>query len=167
MAKKPEKTAAAAAKPAKGKGGLWKLILIVLLTTLVAAGAGGGIAWYLLGSGEPGEERPEPERPAIYLPLDPPLVVNFQGSGRIRFVQVGIVLMARDQAVLDGVTRHMPVIRNNLMMLIGNKTYEDLITQEGKELARAEVLAEVINVLETRGELTQVEAVYFNSLVMQ
>ncbi|WP_242467311.1 flagellar basal body-associated FliL family protein [Ectothiorhodospira shaposhnikovii] len=144
-----------------------KLILIILLTTLVAAGAGGGIAWYLLGGGEPREDRPEPEKPAIYLPLDPPLVVNFQGSGRIRFVQVGIVIMARDQAVLDGISRHMPVIRNNLMVLMGSKTYEDLITREGKEQARAEVLEEVVNVLGMRGERTQIEAVYFNSLVMQ
>ncbi|EHQ51966.1 flagellar basal body-associated protein FliL [Ectothiorhodospira sp. PHS-1] len=165
MAKKPEKTAAP--KPTKGKGGMLKLILIILLVTLVAAGAGGGIAWFLLSGGEPGQERPEPVRPAIYLPLDPPLVVNFQGSGRIRFVQVGIVVMARDQAVLDGVNRHMPVIRNNLMILIGNKIYDDLITEAGKEQVRAEVLEEVINVLGTRGERTQVEAVYFNSLVMQ
>ena len=165
MAKKPEKTAAT--KPAKGKGGKLKLIIILLLITLVAAAAGGGAAWYLLGGLDLDRDRPDAPRPAIYLPLEPPLVVNFQGSGRIRFVQVGIVLMARDPAVFDGVNRHMPVIRNDLMILIGNKTYDDLITREGKEQVREAVLQEVLQVLSRRGESTQVEAVYFNSLVMQ
>jgi flagellar protein FliL len=34
----------------------------------------------------------------------------------------------------------MPVIRNNLIMLLSDKTYEELNSREGKEAARQEVL---------------------------
>lgn len=171
MAKKPEKSKLDLnpnAGKGGGKGGTLKLILIVLLTFVVAAGVGGAAAWYFLvmpGSNAAEEETVIPE--AQYLPLDPPLVVNFSGSERIRFAQVGIVVMARNEDVFQAVERHMPVIRNNLMLLLSQKTYDQLVTAEGKEILRQEVLEEIRSVLEQRSAPANVEAIYFNNLVMQ
>ncbi|TVQ73723.1 MAG: flagellar basal body protein FliL [Chromatiaceae bacterium] len=171
MAKKPEKSKLDLnpnAGKGSGKGGALKLILIVLVTFVVAAAVGGAAAWYFLvmPGDRPAEERTVLAEP-LYLPLEPPLVVNFSGSERIRFAQVGIVVMARNEDVFTGVERHMPVIRNNLMLLLSQKTYDQLVTPEGKEVLRAEVLDEIRGVLEQRGAPANVEAIYFNNLVMQ
>lgn len=173
MAKQPDKlnlNADADKKKGKGGGSAMKLVLIVLVTFLVAAGVGGGAAWYFLGGVQEEtteEARPSPVAEPRYLALEPPLVVNFSGSERIRFLQVGVVLMARSDEVFSTVERHMPVIRNNLMLLLSNKTYEELVTAEGKEGVRGEILEEVSRILEQRGASARVEAVYFNNFVMQ
>lgn len=149
----------------RGRGRLWLIVAAVVLVLV----AGGGAAFFLL-SGEPGdqgEDGTEAVRPAIYKEIQPALVVNFQGPGRIRYVQVGVVLSSTDQGVIDAVDRHMPVIRNNLIMLLSDKSYEDLNTREGKERAREEVLDNVRAVLRDRAGMSGIDSVYFTSFVMQ
>ncbi|MBK1690695.1 flagellar basal body-associated FliL family protein [Ectothiorhodospira mobilis] len=167
MAKRPEKKLNLEAGNAKPKGGRLKLILLILLSSLLAAGVGGGAAWYLLGGMQAqSPSEPAPKEPG-YLALDPPLVVNFQGNGRVRFLQVGVVLMARDPQVLKAAQEHLPAIRNDLMLLFGDERYEALLTREGKEAVRQEALEAVRQVLMDRGEPADVQAIYFNSFVMQ
>jgi flagellar FliL protein len=99
--------------------------------------------------------------------MDPPLTVNFQGSPRLRYLQVGIQLMAYDAKAFDPVRQHMPVVRNNLIMLLSAKTYDELISREGKEALREEALQEIRKILEERAGNSGIEAVYFTSFVMQ
>jgi flagellar protein FliL len=149
----------------RGRGRLWLVIsLVVVLGAVLAGGAA-----FLLG--ESSEEAPAPDsqvvKPTIYKEIQPALVVNFQGSGRIRYVQVGVVISSTEQRTIDAVERHMPVIRNNLIMLLSDKTYEELNSREGKEQARREVLDSVRQVLHERAGESNVESVYFTSFVMQ
>jgi flagellar FliL protein len=167
MAKKDELNLDVGTEPAKGSK--MKLILIVVLALVLGGGIAGGVLFFLMG-GEPEEAveaGPAVPAPPIYKSLEPPLVVNFQGPGRIRYVQVGVVMSARDPMVMDAVDQHMPVIRNNLIMLLSGKTYEELNTREGKEQAREEVLDTIRSVLEERTGDAGIESVYFTSFVMQ
>jgi flagellar FliL protein len=75
--------------------------------------------------------------------------------------------MTRDPAVTDLVTLHMPVIRNNLMLLFSNQTYDTVSTLEGKEALREEALEVIQQILEEETGDPGVEAVYFTSFVMQ
>lgn len=167
MAKRDELNLDVETPPAKG--GKMKLILIVVLALVLGGGIAGGVLFFLMG-GEPREAveaGPAVLPPPIYKSLEPALVVNFQGPGRIRYVQVGVVMSARDPRVMDAVDAHMPVIRNNLIMLLSGKTYEELNTREGKEQAREEVLDTIRRVLEERTGEAGIESVYFTSFVMQ
>ena len=121
-------------------------------------------------SGE-GEEVEEEEElaPAIYLPLDPPLVATFEDRSAVRFLQLTLEVMARNQEAIEAVQAHMPVIRNNLLMLMGGRTLTDLTSREGKEALRAEALEEVQRILADNANLegSGVEELYFTSFVVQ
>ena len=97
----------------------------------------------------------KPPPPALYLKMDPQLVVNFDASSEVKFLALDIEFMARDQAVLDDVQRNMPKIRNNLLMLIGNRDYKTLMSREGKDALRLEALDETKRVLQAGDRLRQ------------
>ncbi len=161
------------------KGGKKKLIVMVLIgVALIALSIGGTLfALQMLNPEEPAsalegeggeEEAAEPERKsAIYFPLKPPIIVNFQARGRQRFLQAELTLMARDNAVIEAVELHMPMIRNSLVMLFGGQIYEDMQTAEGKELLRQEALSEVQRLLEQETGNPGVEQILFTNFVMQ
>lgn len=105
--------------------------------------------------------------PPIYVALEPPLVVSFEGPGAMRFLQLTVEVMARDEKVIEAVEQHNPVIRNNLLMLVGGTDMKTLSTREGKEALRALALAEVQAVVESQTGEPGVEDLYFTSFVVQ
>jgi flagellar FliL protein len=75
--------------------------------------------------------------------------------------------MTRDENVVEAVERHVPVIRNNLLILFSSQQLEAISTRKGKEALRQSALTEVRSVLESQGEPVEVEEIYFTSLVVQ
>ena len=119
-------------------------------------------------SAEDGEKDGAKELPPpIYLALEPPLVVSFESPAAMRFLQVTVEVMARDAAVIEAVEQHNPVIRNNLLMLVGGADLKTLSTREGKEDLRSRALAEVQAVVESQIGEPGVEDLYFTSFVVQ
>ncbi len=114
---------------------------------------------------------PEPKGPPLYLPLDPPLVASLEDKGSIRFLQVTIEIMSRDEHVITDLKDHMPVIRNNLLMLLGGQTIPSLTNRDEKEKLRQASLAEVQKIMQAnQGEEEhpgKVEDLYFTSFVVQ
>jgi flagellar protein FliL len=106
-------------------------------------------------------------KPAVYLSLEPPFVVNAEGQGSAHYLQVSMDVMARDAAVIETMKKHMPVIRNNLIMLLSSQKQAEVSTRDGKEKLRADALAEIQKVLTEQTGEPGVEAVYFTIFVMQ
>lgn len=154
--------------------GKLKLILIAAAAVVLLI-AGGGAAAYFAGlfsshdsDGKATAEAPKPaKREALYVALDPPFTVNLQGTGGNRYFQASVELLTRDPAAEAAVKRHLPVIRNDLVMLFSGKDAKELATAEGKERLRAEALAAVQKVLEGETGKAEVEQVFFTSFVMQ
>ncbi len=155
-----------------------KLIIIVVVVLLIAGGAG---AFFMMGDkgedaaaseskevaeGEEGEAS-DAMAEAHYFSLDPPFIVNFTGKSRARFLQVSIEGMTRDSTVKESITKHFPQVRNNLVLLLSSKTYDELNSPEGKAGLRKQVLKEVQKVLEAETGKEGIEDVYFTSFVMQ
>ena len=107
------------------------------------------------------------KREAIYVSVAPEFTVNFQADGSIRFLQVGVDVMTRDIDVSENVKRHLPAIRNDLLLLFSAKTALELMSPEGKAVLQREVLAKVQDTLLNETGEQGVEAVYFTSFVMQ
>jgi flagellar protein FliL len=149
------------------KGGLWKAMLGVLLL----AGLGAAGAWYLgffdVDGADDAAEAKVVLPPPIYFDVDDNMVVNFQGGGRLRYLQVGVQLMTRDPAAVAALQQHRPVLRNNLIMLFSEQSFETLSSREGKTALQEAALAEVQALLGEDHPGTGVEAVYFTSFVMQ
>jgi flagellar protein FliL len=158
-----------------GSGGKKKVVIIALVALLVLGG--GGAAMMLLGGdetavaeGEAGGEAVAVESTGdpIYIPLDPAFVVNFQDkNSHTKFLKAELNVVTFDEDVEEAVTKHMPAIRNNLVLLFSRQLYEDLIPNEGKETLRAEALAQVQTVIQKQMGRPGVEDLYFTSFVMQ
>jgi flagellar FliL protein len=113
------------------------------------------------GEGEHGQ------KPAMYFAFDPPLIVNFDDQEAVRFLQLQIEVLARDEKVVEAVKLHSPVIRNNLLMLMNGRDYRSLMNREGKEALRKECLAEVQRILKKETGAPGVEDLFFTSFVVQ
>jgi flagellar protein FliL len=112
-----------------------------------------------------GEEK-SAAKPAMYYAIDPPLVVNFEDGSAVRFLQISMSIMAHDEKAIDSVQKNIPVIRNNLLLLMSNRNYQTMISREGKEKLRDEALAEVRAVQKKEGG-ADVDDLLFTSFVVQ
>ena len=161
--------AAGATAPATGKRRIPWLIVIIGAVVLIG---GLGAVLMLTHSASKGHAKPvakhEPSGPALYQPLDPPFVVNFQADQLVRFLQVSVEVMSRDPKTIDLLKSNDPLLRNDLLILLGDQKYSVISTPAGKEQLRADALAAIRKDLaQAGGDPKQVEAVYFTAFVMQ
>lgn len=182
----PAPAAAEAAPSPKSK----KKLLLVIIAAVVLLGGGGTAAWMFLGkkpdtqvteTGKDGKpikdgkkgksekkEEAKPKLPAQFVELDPPFVVNFEPGASARFLQVAVQLMTRDPHMVEFLKANTPIIRNDLLLLLGNRNVEEVSTNEGKEALRAAALETVRKIVDSEGgKGEELEAVYFTSFVMQ
>jgi flagellar protein FliL len=158
------------AEAASAKGG--KKGLIIGLVLLLVLGGGGFAAFKLLGGKEDPKKKEAAKKeqllPARYVTLDPPFVVNFEAESVVRFLQISIGIMTRDEKTEAIIKGNDPRIRNDLLMILGNQNYESVSKVEGKEELRKRSLEAVRTVVQdSGGESAKVEALYFTSFVMQ
>ncbi len=166
---------------AKAGGKKSKLLLILVVVLLIAL-TGGGTAYYFMKGAAPldavadaesddgdvnAEDVEEAPATAYYFSLNPPFVVNFVGKSRAKFLQVSISGLTRDPSVKENITTHLPHIRNNIVFILSSKRHEDLITPEGKEELRKQILGEIRSILKKETGKDDVEDIYFTSFVMQ
>lgn len=155
-------------------------IIIILVSILVLAGGGVGAYFYFgkshegdasagseTGGAEAGKNVNHAKKPPVYYAFDPAFVVNFQDNSAIRFLQVTIEVMSRDPVAIEAVKTHMPVIRNNLVLLFSSQTPENIMTREGKEKIRTDALKEIQKAMIEQTGAPSIEAVYFTGFVMQ
>lgn len=147
MATKSEAAKADAGEPAKGPAKSKKLVLLGGVAILILALAGGG-AWFFLSKkahavDEDAEEivHVAPKGPPTFLPLDN-MVVNLADPGGEKVAQIGITLELADAKATDKVKMYLPSIRSGVLLLISQRTAEELLLIEGKEKLAADILAE-------------------------
>jgi flagellar protein FliL len=119
------------------------------------------------GDTEGADEEGVGKKEAVYMDFEQPFVVNFMDENQLRYLQVSVAVMSHDAKMAELVKRHMPIIRNNLVMLFSNQTRAQIISREGKEKIRAEAQAEVQKILKEQTGKPVVEALYLTSFVMQ
>ena len=155
------------AEGAAPSGGRKKLIMII--AAVLVLGGGGAGAWYAFGGkSDPAKKADVQKLPPRYINLDPPFVVNFEAESAVRFLQVTVGIMTRDQAIESIVKDNDPRVRNDLLLILGGQNYSDVSSTEGKETLRKRCLDAVRTIVrEMGGDDTKVEALYFTSFVMQ
>jgi flagellar FliL protein len=159
--------AEAGAAPKKSK----KWLIIGAAAFVVLAG-GGAAAFMLMGHGNTHGKKEvkakEPLAPPLYVGLEPPFVVNFEGEQIVRFLQITVQVMTRDPATVELLKANDPVVRNDLLLLFANQKSEVVAARAGKEKLRSDALTAIRHVVELGGgKPDHVENVYFTSFVMQ
>lgn len=89
-----------------------------------------------------------------------------QGEGRQRYAQAYVAFGATDPEALAATKLHMPLIRSQLVMVLGNSSFTKLQTPEGRKGLADHMLATVNQVLEQEGE-PAVNRVLFKNFVVQ
>ena len=134
MSAKPE---AAESSPAPAKSKKMLIIVAALVLVLVLAGVGAYIfisKRNAAAAAEDGDQptvshaasNGKPKAPPVYLPLDP-MVVNLADPGGEKVAQVGITLEVVDAKASDTVKAYLPTIRSSVLLLISQKTAEELL----------------------------------------
>ena len=132
-----------APQPAKGKK---KLIIIGAVVFVLLLVGGGGAFWMMSqkAAGEEGGDAAHTESKATvptFLPLES-MVVNLADPGGDRFVQLGITLEVADEKMADQLKKLMPSVRSSVLMLLSQRTTEELLRLEGKEKLAADIQRE-------------------------
>ncbi|NMY55058.1 flagellar basal body-associated protein FliL [Pseudomonas sp. WS 5051] len=150
--------------------GKLKLIILIVVAVLLAIGLSVGATWYFMHSPKSeavSQADVNVKLPAIYEPMAPAFVVNFNANGRQRYMQVSVTLQARDPADLKALMVHMPVIRNNLVMLFSGQTFDDLATPVGQEILRQKTTASVQEVAQKELGKVVIDQALFTNFVLQ
>ena len=141
--------------PAAGKApGKSKLMLIIIVAVVVLLLGGGGAYFYIskqrAAAEEGGDEAPAPKAapkeaakvtPPGYLPMDN-MVVNLADPGGERVAQIGVTLVTEDAHKSEEVKGFLPTIRSGVLMLVAQRTSEELLKPEGKEKLKKDILRE-------------------------
>lgn len=124
-----------------------KLVLILVVLALVLAGAAGWLyiskqrAAALDGDEEEVASVTKTSEAPTYLPLDN-MVVNLADPGGEKVAQIGITLELSDAHATERVKQYMPAIRSSVLMLVSQRTSEELLQRQGKEKLAADILRE-------------------------
>jgi flagellar basal body-associated protein FliL len=172
-------------QPKKAGSGLFMNAIVAFVMALLAVIVGGFINAKLhplpdmqldkdgkikaivpVASASHGGEEGGAGKAAVYFAIDPPLVVNFEDGSVVRFLQISMEVMAHDQKAIDSVQKNIPVIRNNLLLLMSNRNYQSMMSREGKEKLRQEALTEIRAVQKKEGS-PDVDDLLFTSFVVQ
>ncbi|MFQ5579255.1 MAG: flagellar basal body-associated protein FliL [Nitrospiria bacterium] len=177
-----EKKESAVDKDAPKKGSPMKLILIAIGALMLGAGG----SFFLLNKPpakeatavegeakgkekakeeavEEAEEGVEIETEEIIIFNLEPFVVNLSDSPESRYLKVTLNLDLIKAEYADDVTKHLPQIRDSLLILFSSKKYAGIRTVEGKMELRDEILQRINGVFGKK----KVKMAYFMDFVTQ
>lgn len=170
MSDKTPENANPSPAPAPKKGGfLKKLILLLMALAIVGGGAAGGFWWWQGQSAHAESAEPlPPTEPNAVLPLEP-FVVNLADQAGSRFLRVSLRLLVvaprgqRDLKELGENEVVMARLRSALLELLSTKTADELVTAEGKDQLKREIVAQAAGILHE----VEVRDVLFSEFVVQ
>lgn len=160
---------------APAPGSKKKLFIIIGLVAVLLLGGGGAATYFLLSKKEP--ENKEAKDPAKQVPV-PDLnqqadigpqvnieefIVNIISGDTSHYVKASLTVELTNEEVKGEVEKRMPQVRDAILLLIGNKTYEELQDLQGKKQLKAEITSKINSFLKSG----KVRAVYFTNFVVQ
>ncbi|MBT9467257.1 flagellar basal body-associated FliL family protein [Hydrogenophaga sp.] len=142
-------TAAPAAKPKKSRKLLFIIIGVVLLALI-----GAGAALFIMKKNaaeddESVDEEPvaahqakDPKHAPTFVPLEN-MVVNLADPGGTRFIQLGLTLQLQDAKTETDVKAYMPSIRSAILLLISQRTADEMLQVQGKAKLSNDIIAAI------------------------
>jgi len=168
---------------ATGKKSNKLLIIIVVAVVVVIAGGVGG--YFLFAGGSEPQAIDEQDKPAEqvvetttesgvdvkkahYVSMAPEFVLNLNdASGNSHYISLDITLMTRDEALVEKLKTHKPLIKNDVLAYLSSQSYQQLKTSSKDSQLREKILAIVNQALSSQGEASKVESVLFTNFVME
>ncbi|MDO9134485.1 flagellar basal body-associated protein FliL [Hydrogenophaga sp.] len=184
-------TAPAAEAPKKKS----KKLLFIIIGVVVLALIGAAAALFILKKNtaeddEYADDEPvahvakDPKTAPVYMPLEN-MVVNLADPGGNRFIQLGLTLQLQDAKTEADVKAYMPSIRSDILLLISQRTADEMLQVQGKEKLAKDIIAAVSKEMgyempepaaaeegapkkkKSKAAPNPVQAVLFSSLIVQ
>jgi len=154
------------------------MVMFVGITLLLVGLSIGGTLFFIGGEGAASVSTTEtlaaesvamkkPLENALYVYLDPAFTVNLMAGSSSKFLQISVSILTYYDESEEAIQRHIPEIRNSLLMLFGEQTSQTLAGIKAKAELRTKAFAAVKKVLSDRGEKADIEAIFFTKFVMQ
>lgn len=167
---------AEAAAPAGG-GNKKLVIILIALLVLVLAGGGAGAYFLLQDRGAAAEHDDEPakpkkkkkkqdEGPPVYVAVDP-FTVNLNPEEGEQYLQLAFTLQVPDAEQSEVIKNNMPKVRSRILLLLSSKKASEINTPEGKTQLAKEILEQVNEPFQDRGDEQEVSEVLFTSFIIQ
>jgi flagellar protein FliL len=142
-------TAAPTEKPKKKS----KKLLFIILGVVVLALIGAGAALFIMKKNAAEDDEFADDEPAAHAAKDPKLapvfmplenmVVNLADPGGTRFIQLGLTLQLQDAKTETDVKAYMPSIRSDILLLISQRTADEMLQIQGKEKLSKDIIAAI------------------------
>lgn len=125
------------------KGGK-KTIIMIVVGILLLNGIGIGAWLFLAGDDKKSSGTAEKQEvalgPLTYLTLVPEFIVNFGPGSKVRYLQVDLQVATRKEDSLATINTYRPVLRNDILVVLSDVSYEDLKDRAGKEALQKRLL---------------------------
>lgn len=162
------------AKTTEEEGGGKKKLIIIIAAALVVLLGAGAAAYFLFLKKDPQPEEDANEQVEMIQPevddaeIGPMInieefIVNIISEDTAHYVKASLTLELTNEKVLEEATKRMPQIRDAVLLLIGNKTFEELQDLQGKKQVKAELKNRINTFLKTG----KVKSIYMTDFVVQ
>ena len=172
-----------------------KKLLFIIIGVVVLALIGAGAALFIMKKnaaedGEFADDEPaahatkDPKTAPVFMPLEN-MVVNLADAGGTRFIQLGLTLQLQDAKTETDVKAYMPSIRSDILLLISQRTADEMLQIQGKAKLSKDIIAAISKEMgyvtpepaaaeaaapkkkKAKAEPNPVQAVLFSSLIVQ
>jgi flagellar FliL protein len=149
-----------------------KKLIIMIVAALILVAAGGGVTFFLMKEDSSKGEKAENVEAAshaekLYFDMSKPIVVDFPKGATVQHGRITVSMLVEGAETIAVLKKNEPMIRNNLLMLIGAQDPASLNTREGKDLLGKAMLDDVAAVLVKMAGKGKVNEIFFTSFVMQ
>jgi flagellar FliL protein len=150
-----------------------KIIIISSVILFVGLAAGWVVffsPWKMvnLGNVEKGKNLAQEKKKTIedlqgFLYQMEPFIVNLADSGPRRYLKVRIALESNESKVNEEYEKRLPQLRDNILMILSSKVYNEVIDSEGKKKLREEIKGRVNQILQN----FKVKSIFLTEFIMQ
>ena len=102
-----------------------------------------------------------------YIDLQPAFVTNYGTDAKLHYLKVDVSVRVETQDQVALVERHLPYLRNNLVLLLSQQTEAEVSSVEGRQQLRQVALEEVQKVMQNEEGNTVVSDLLFNNFIVQ
>ncbi|MCW8346634.1 flagellar basal body-associated FliL family protein [Vibrio sp. ZSDZ65] len=152
-------------------------IATIICSALVSGGTVFGTAWYLQQEknntltsnswlSELFSSQPERQLQPSFQALDK-LVLSVRGKKQTHFVMLELAIETRRPERMENINDYMPVVRNAMLNLFSQKTYEELHGENALAMLQDEVKVTVLGAFEKTDLVRDIDDVLLTKYVVQ
>lgn len=159
----------------KATGKVSKKIIIIAVVVILLLASTAAALFFVLGNDENDTTNSDVnsaavatmEGPIQYHTLGQSFVVNFVTQTRQHYVKLSIDVVTRNPEVISALEHHEPMVRNEILRIVGEKGFNSLRSIENKLALQQELKEHLAKILKQEADVEGLQAVIFTEFVMQ